>query len=66
MLYAWLANGSGGSILLAILAHAGFNIAAGLVPSSTMRDVTAFVVVTVATVVVIAATRGRLALDTLE
>lgn len=63
VLYVWLANGSGNSILIAILAHAGFNVAAGLVPSSTTRDVVAFVVVTIVTVVVIAATKGGLAFD---
>lgn len=66
VLYAGLANGSGGSILIAILAHAGFNIAAGLVPSSTTRDVIAFVAVTVATVAVIASPKGRLAFNDLE
>ena len=60
VLYVWLANGSAGSILLAILAHAGFNVAGELVARSTLGDVVAFIVVTAATVAVIAATRGRL------
>jgi uncharacterized protein len=60
VLYLWLANGSGGSILIAILAHAGFNVAASLAPRSTTGDVTAFVAITAATLVVVAATRGRL------
>ena len=62
VLYVWLANGAGGSILLAVLAHAGFNAAGELVPRSTTGDVVAFCVVTTATVAVIAATRGRLRL----
>jgi uncharacterized protein len=60
VLFVWLANGSGGSILIAILAHTGLNVAFYLAPSSTMRDVVAFVVVTAATTAVIAATRGQL------
>jgi uncharacterized protein len=60
VLYLWLANGSGGSILLAILAHAGFNVAIGLVPSSATADVVTFVSLLAATVVVVVATRGRL------
>jgi membrane protease YdiL (CAAX protease family) len=60
VLYLWLANGSGGSVLIAILAHAGFNVAASLAPRSTIGDVTAFVAITAATLVVVAATRGRL------
>jgi uncharacterized protein len=60
VLYLWLANGAGDRILLAILAHAGFNAAGELVPRSTTGDVVAFLVVTLATVGVIAATRGRL------
>ncbi len=60
VLYVWLANGTGGSILIVVLAHAGFNIAGELVPRSTTGDVVAFLVVTAATLVVIAATRGRL------
>ena len=60
VLYLWLANGSGGSILVAILGHAGFNAAGELVPRSTTGDVVAFLVVTAATVTVLAVTRGRL------
>lgn len=61
VLFVWLANGAGGSILIAILAHAGFNVTMGLAPESLTRDVVAFVVVTTATIVVITATRGQLA-----
>jgi hypothetical protein len=60
VLFVWLANGSGGSILIAILAHTGLNVAFYLAPSSTTRDVAAFVVVAAATTAVIAATRGQL------
>lgn len=60
VLYVWLANGAGGSILIAILAHAGFNVAGELVPRSTMGDVVAFAGLSLATVVVIAVTRGGL------
>jgi uncharacterized protein len=60
VLYLWLANGSGGSILIAVLAHAGFNVAASLAPRSTAGDVTAFVAITAATVAVVVATRGHL------
>jgi uncharacterized protein len=62
VLYVWLANGSGGSILVAILAHAGFNAAGEFVPRSTTGDVVAFLTVTTITVAVIAATRGHLCL----
>jgi len=61
VLFVWLANGSGGSVLVAVLAHAGVNVAVGLVPESVTRDLVAFVSVTLATVAVIAATRGQLA-----
>jgi membrane protease YdiL (CAAX protease family) len=44
VLYVWLANGSGGSILVAVLAHAGFNVAIGLVADSATRDVVAILV----------------------
>jgi uncharacterized protein len=60
VLYVWLANGAGDSILVAILAHAGFNAAGELVPRSTLGDVVAAVVVVVAAVAVIVVTRGRL------
>jgi uncharacterized protein len=60
VLLVWLANGSGNSILMAILAHAGFNIAVGLRPDSTTGDVITFLVLTAAVVAVIAATKGRL------
>lgn len=60
VLYVWLANGAGGSILVAILAHAGFNVAGELVPRSTTGDAVAFAIVALATVVVVAATRGDL------
>lgn len=60
MLYVWLANGAGGSILIVVLAHAGFNATGELVPRTTLGDVVAFVVLTVATVIVIALTRGGL------
>lgn len=62
VLYLWLANGSHGSILFPILAHAGFNAAGELVPRSTTGDVITFLVVTAATVAVMAATKGRLGL----
>ena len=60
VLYVWLANGGGASILLAILAHAGFNVAVSLAPRSTVGDLSAFVTITVMTLIVVAATRGRL------
>ena len=60
VLYLWLANGSGGSILIAILAHAGFNFSVSLAPRSPIGDLVAFLAITVATVAVLAATRGRL------
>jgi hypothetical protein len=43
-----------------VLAHAGFNVAASLAPRSTTGDVTALIAITAATVIVVAATRGRL------
>jgi uncharacterized protein len=60
VLFVWLANGGGGSILLAILAHALFNVAVSLAPRSTIGDLVAFAAITVMTVAVVAATRGRL------
>jgi len=60
VLFVWLVNGARGSILVAILAHGGFNAAGQLVPGSTTRDLVAFLVLTAMTVSVIAATGGRL------
>jgi uncharacterized protein len=63
VLLIWLANGAGSSILAAVLAHAGFNVAIGLVAGSTTRDVVAFLALTAATAAVIIMTKGRLGLD---
>jgi uncharacterized protein len=60
VLFLWLANGARGSILLAILAHAGFNVSGELVPGGAVRDVVAFSVLTAVTLTVIAMTRGWL------
>jgi uncharacterized protein len=60
VLLLWLANGARGSILVAILAHAGFNVSGALVPASTTRDLVAFLLLTAMTLSVVAATRGRL------
>jgi uncharacterized protein len=60
VLLVWLANGSGGSILLAVLAHAAFNVAIGLAPDGLTFDVVALLALTAATAAVIAVTRGRL------
>jgi membrane protease YdiL (CAAX protease family) len=61
VLFIWLTNGSGGSVLIAVLAHTALNVTAGIVPESDVRDVVAFVVVTVLMVAVIVTTKGRLA-----
>lgn len=63
VLYLWLVNGSGGSILIAVLAHAGFNIAGELVPRSTLGDLVALLVLVLAAAVVLVVTRGRLAAE---
>jgi uncharacterized protein len=60
VLFLWLANGARGSILVAVLAHAGFNASGALIPGSTTRDLVAFLVLTAMSLSVIAATRGRL------
>lgn len=60
VLLVWLANGSGGSVLVAVLAHATFNVAVGLAPSDLAVDAVASFALTAATVAVVAATRGRL------
>jgi uncharacterized protein len=63
VLYLWLANGSGGSILIAILAHAGFNSVGELAPASTIRDVVALFLITATTIVVVMVTRGDLSFE---
>lgn len=60
ILLVWLANGAGSTILLAVLAHAGFNVAIGLVASSTTRDVIVLLALTMIAVTVAVATNGRL------
>jgi uncharacterized protein len=60
VLLVWLANDAGGSILLAVLAHAAFNVAVGLAPSGLAFDVVTLSALTVATSAVTTATRGRL------
>ncbi len=60
VLYVWLVNGSGGSVLIAVLAHAGFNVAASLAPRSATGDLTALIAITATTLIVVIATRGRL------
>jgi uncharacterized protein len=60
VLYVWLVQGSGGSILIAVLAHAGFNAVGELVPRSTTGDVVAFLVLTGFTLWVVTRTRGHL------
>jgi uncharacterized protein len=60
ILLVWLANGSGGSILVAVLAHTGFNPTIGVVPSSTVRDVVVLLSLTAAASTAIVLTRGRL------
>ncbi len=59
VLYLWLANGAGGSILIAILAHAGFNVAASLAPRSPTGDLVALIAMTVAAVVVLSTMSRR-------
>jgi uncharacterized protein len=64
VLYVWLVQGSGGRILLAVLAHAGFNAVGELVPRSVTGDVIALLVLTGATVLVVVGTRGDLGAGT--
>jgi membrane protease YdiL (CAAX protease family) len=60
VLYVWLCNGSRGSILIAILAHAGTNVAGSLIPQDTLSDLIRFVITLFAVVVVVWLTRGDL------
>jgi uncharacterized protein len=63
VLYVWLCNGSGGSILVAILAHAGTNIAGSLIPQNTLSDVVGLGTAVVAAAAIIWITRGNLSLE---
>jgi uncharacterized protein len=60
VLYVWLCNGSRGSILIAILAHAGTNVAGSLIPQDTLSDAFRSVVTLLAVGAVVWRTRGRL------
>jgi uncharacterized protein len=60
ILLVWLANGSGGSILLAVLAHTGFNTAMGEVAGSTVRDVAVLLGLAAAASAAIILTKGEL------
>jgi uncharacterized protein len=66
ILLVWLANGSGGSILLAVLAHTGFNTAMGLVPGSTARDVAALLGLAAAALATVIVTNGRLGFPSID
>jgi len=60
VLYVWLCNGARGSILIAILAHAGTNVAGSLIPQDTLSDLFRTVVTLFAVVVIVWLTRGNL------
>ena len=60
ILLVWLANGSGGSILVAVLAHTGFNTAMGVVAGSTVRDVAVLLGLAAAASAAIILTKGEL------
>lgn len=60
VLYVWLRNGSRGSILIAILAHAGTNVAGSLIPQDTLSDLFRVGITLFAVVVVVWLTRGNL------
>jgi hypothetical protein len=60
VLYVWLCNGSRGSILIAVLAHAGTNVAGSLIPQDALSDFFRILVTLSAVVVIVWLTRGRL------
>ena len=62
VLYAWLVNGSGGSVLIAVVAHAGTNVAGGLIPQDALTDVFRTLALGIAAVAIVVLTRGDLAL----
>ncbi|MDP1569616.1 MAG: CPBP family intramembrane metalloprotease [Vicinamibacterales bacterium] len=59
VLYVWLCSGSRGSLLIAVLAHAGTNVAGSLIPQDTLSD-SFRIVFTLLAVVVVWLTRGHL------
>jgi membrane protease YdiL (CAAX protease family) len=59
-LYVWLCNGSNGSILIAVLAHAGTNIAGSLIPQDAVTDMIRSLVLLFAVIAVLWLTRGNL------
>lgn len=61
VLYAWLVNGSGGSVLIAVVAHAGTNVAGGLIPQDALTDLFRTLALALAAVAVIWLSRGDLA-----
>jgi membrane protease YdiL (CAAX protease family) len=61
VLYAWLCNGSRGSILIAVIAHAGTNIAGSVIPQDALTDLIRTAALVVAAAAVIGLTRGDLA-----
>ena len=61
VLYAWLVNGSGGSILIAVLAHAGTNVAGSVIPQDALTDLIRTAALAVAAVAVMGVTGGDLA-----
>jgi uncharacterized protein len=61
VLYAWLCNGSRGSILIAVVAHAGTNVAGSVIPQDELTDLIRTAALVVAAIAVIGLTRGDLA-----
>jgi uncharacterized protein len=61
-LYAWLVNGSGGSVLIAVVAHAGTSVAGGLIPQDDLTDVFRTLALALTAVAAVVFTRGDLAL----
>jgi hypothetical protein len=56
----WLCNGSQGSILIAVLAHAGTNVAGTLIPQDSLTDMIRSIVLLFAVISVLWLTRGDL------
>ena len=60
VLYVWLCNGSRGSILIVVFAHAGTNIAGSLIPQDAVTDMIRSLVLLLAVIAVVWLTRGNL------